>query len=76
MKTPIPLENKQGEPVVENFILEALHEILESEDLDQALKESDQRPTPLFSAHISDEAPPNFDMLVKGEQVIDDDLIH
>ena len=41
-----------------------MHEILESDDLEKALKESDQKPPTLFSAHITNEQPPNFETIV------------
>jgi hypothetical protein len=31
------MDNRENEPLLENFLLEAMHEILESGDLDKAL---------------------------------------
>lgn len=41
-----------------------MHEILESEELEQALNDCEQKPASLYSAHITNEQPPNFDTLV------------
>lgn len=42
-----------------------MHEILESDDLDKALTDCEQKPAALFSANINDNAPPNFNTLVQ-----------
>lgn len=59
------LENRETDTLVENFVLEALHEIIESEDLDRALNDCEQRPPCLMSTHITNEQPPNFNVLAK-----------
>jgi hypothetical protein len=59
----LSLENKETETLVDNFVLEALHEIMESEDLDKALTDCEQRPACLMSSHITNEKPPGFEVL-------------
>ena len=38
---------------------------MESEDLDKALTECEQRPACLMSTHINNEKPPGFEVLAK-----------
>ena len=52
--------------MVDNFVLEALHEIMESGDLDKALTDCEQRPACLMSAHITNEKPPGFEVLAQA----------
>jgi hypothetical protein len=61
----LALENRETETLVENFCLEALHDILEGEDLFKALNECEQRPTCLMSTHITNEQPPGFNVLAR-----------
>jgi hypothetical protein len=49
------MDNRETDPLVDNFLLEAMHEILESEELEMALNDCEARPNGLFSAHVSDE---------------------
>ena len=60
------LESKETETLVDNFVLDAIHEILESEDLDKALTDCEQRPPCLMSTHITNEKPPGFEVLAKA----------
>lgn len=60
------LENKETETLVDNFVLEAIHEILESEDLDKVLTDCEQRPGCLMSTHITNDKPPGFEVLAKA----------
>jgi hypothetical protein len=62
------MDNKETEPLVDNFILEAMHEILESEELESALNACESRPNGLFSAHVTEEKPPCFETLVADVQ--------
>jgi hypothetical protein len=50
--------------LVENLLLEAMHEILESDELDKALTDCEQKPATLFSTTINNQQPPNFDTLL------------
>ena len=60
------LETKETETLVDNFVLDVLHEILESEDLDKALTDCEQRPACLMSTHITNEKPPGFEVLAEA----------
>jgi hypothetical protein len=66
------LENRESDPLVDNFILDALNEILECEDLDKALNDCEQKPACLFSAHITDQQPPSFETLIKDKIQIEE----
>jgi hypothetical protein len=49
-----------------------MHEILESEDLDKALNDCEQRPAGLFSAQITNEEPPSFKTIAHTYQEVEE----
>lgn len=64
--TPLTMENRDTDPLVDNFLIEAMNEIMESEDLEKALNDCETRPNGLFSAHITNEQAPNFETILTG----------
>lgn len=57
------VENREGETLIENILHEAMHDILESEDIDRVLDECNQQPLPLYDYGISEQNPPKFEEL-------------
>jgi hypothetical protein len=49
----IGVENREGESLIENIVTEAVHDILESEELDKALDDCDKQPPSLFSKNVN-----------------------
>ena len=41
----IGIENREGESLIENVLLDALHEILESDDLDKVMEDCEKQPS-------------------------------
>lgn len=60
------VENREGESLMENIFLEAMHDILESEDLDKAFDDCDKQPPCILSAYITNDAPPGLPIIYQG----------
>ena len=41
----IGIENREGESLIENVLLDAMHEILESDDLDKVMSDCEKQPS-------------------------------
>ena len=54
----IGVENREGESLIENILYEAVHDILESEDIDKLFDDQEKKPAQLFHPFISNENPP------------------
>jgi hypothetical protein len=50
---------------MENVLLEAVHDILESDDLDKVLDECDKKPAGLFMTTVDNESPPSCDEIAQ-----------
>ena len=48
------VEHKEGETLIENILHEAIHDILESDEIDRVLDDCQQRPTPLYKPSITE----------------------
>jgi hypothetical protein len=49
---------REGESLIENIVNEAMHDILESEEFDKLLDESNQAKAGIYQSAITDEAAP------------------
>lgn len=49
---------REGESLIENIMNEAMHEILESDEFDKLLDESNQARAGIYESAITDEAAP------------------
>jgi len=49
---------RDGESLIENIVNEAMHDILESEEFDKLLDESNQAKAGIYQSAITDEAAP------------------
>ena len=58
----ISAENREGEGVISNIAIEALHEILESDELDKVLDDCEKRPSCLYGDSIDNSNPPDYDL--------------
>jgi hypothetical protein len=54
----IGVENRDGESIVENVLYEAVHNILESDEIDKLFDDCDKKPPQLYHPFISNENPP------------------
>jgi len=59
-------EDREGEFLVENVLLEAVHDILESEELDNLLDECEKKPPFLIGPSINNQDPPSCEDLSVG----------
>ena len=57
------VENREGESLIENIIMEAMHDILEGEEIDKVLDDCENRPPCLYGNSIDDCLPPSFSNL-------------
>ena len=49
---------REGESLIENIVNEAMHDILESDEFDRLLDESNQAKAGIYQSAITDEAAP------------------
>ncbi len=59
----IGAENREGETLMENIITEAMHDILESSELDALFETCEKRPAQLYGPAIENQEPPSCDEL-------------
>lgn len=60
----IGVESRDGESLIENIVMEAMHDILESDDIDRLLDESQQKPPGLYETGFWDNSEaPNCNLL-------------
>jgi len=59
----VGVENKEGEFLVENILMEAVHDILESDELDKVLDDCEKKPATLYQPAINNEQPPSTDTI-------------
>ena len=57
------VENREGDSLIANICMEAMHEILESGDLDKVLEDCEKRPSCLYGHNIDDQKPPGFETM-------------
>lgn len=63
-KMQVGIENKEGESLVENIIMEAVHDILESDEIDKLFDDYEKRPVTLFHPAINNQNAPSCDNLL------------
>lgn len=56
------IECKEGESLFENILSEAMHDILESDELDNLIDELEKRPAGLLT-DVNDDEPANCDLI-------------
>lgn len=49
----VGIENKEGESLVENIIMETVHDILESEEIDKLFDDYEKKPVSLFHPSVN-----------------------
>lgn len=54
------VENRDGESLIENILNEAIHDILEGDEVDRVFEDCFQKPSSLEPYHVNDVDPPNF----------------
>ena len=59
---------REGESLVENIVNEAMHDILESDEFDRLLEESNQTKAGLYASAVTDEAAPAEEDLDQSEE--------
>lgn len=59
---------REGESLIENIVNEAMHDILESDEFDKLLEESNQTKASVYEAAITNEAAPAEEDLKLGEE--------
>lgn len=73
---------REGESLIENIVNEAMHDILESDEFDKLLEESNQTKASVYEAAITNEAAPAEEDLKLGEEQkksagnISQDVVH
>ena len=60
---------REGESLVENIVNEAMHDILESDEFDRLLEESNQTKAGLYASAVTDEAAPAEEDLDQEEEM-------
>ena len=59
---------REGESLIENIVNEAMHDILESEEFDKLMDESNQAKAGIYESAITDEAAPAEEDLMLAEE--------
>lgn len=59
---------REGESLIENIVNEAMHDILESDEFDKLLEESNLTKASVYEAAITNEAAPAEEDLKMGEE--------
>ena len=67
-KMEIGVENKEGESLVENVLMETVHDILESDEIDKLFDDCEKKPASLYHPAIDNEDPPSCDDIMKQVQ--------
>jgi hypothetical protein len=57
------VENREGETLIENILLEAMHDVLEGDEIDKLFDDSSKKPTSLVSVNVDNGVSPGFDTL-------------
>ena len=60
---------REGESLVENIVNETMHDILESDEFDRLLDESNQMKAGLYGSSVTNEAEPAQEDLDQGEEM-------
>ena len=71
---------REGESLVENIVNEAMHDILESDEFDKLLDESNQQKAGIYQSAITDQAAPAEEDVVmpreeKADQSMSQDIV-
>lgn len=57
------VENREGESLIENVLMEAMHDILEGDEIDKVLDDCSKQPPSVYVNCIDNDEAPNFDYL-------------
>jgi hypothetical protein len=60
------VENREGESLIENILMEAMHDILEGDEIDKVLDDCGKRPPCLYGNNIDNQEPPKFNDLTRS----------
>lgn len=55
----IGVENRDGQSLVENILKDAVHDILESDELDALLDRCEKNPTGIFAVNLTGQPTPS-----------------
>ena len=56
----IGVQHREGESLLENIMLEAMHDILESDDIEKVFDDCEKRPACLLGVNINNDIAPSF----------------
>lgn len=54
------VENREGESLIENVLLEAMHEIFEGDEIDKLIDETFKKPSGIYGTYADNDNPPSF----------------
>jgi hypothetical protein len=54
------VENREGESLIENILMEAMHDILEGDEIERVIDDCAKQPPGLFEKAVDNQEPPNF----------------
>ena len=60
------VENREGETLIENILLEAMHDVLEGDEIDKLFDDCSKKPTSLVGVNVDNNVQPGFDTLLTG----------
>ena len=62
------VENREGETLIENILLEAMHDVLEGDEIDKLLDDCSKNPPCIYGVNIDNYDSPGFGTLNLGYQ--------
>ena len=60
------VENREGETLIENILLEAMHDVLEGDEIDKLLDDCSKNPPCIYGVNIDNYDSPGFGTLNLG----------
>jgi hypothetical protein len=54
------VENREGETLIENILLEAMHDVIEGDEIDRLLDDCSKKPPCLYGININNDDQPGF----------------
>ena len=60
------VENREGETLIENILMEAMHDILEGDEIDKLLDDCSKRPACIYGNNVDNAIAPSFTHLGTG----------
>lgn len=58
---PVGVENREGDSLIENIIIEAMHDILESDQIDEIMNDCQKNPPVLYEPYFNNSFPVSCD---------------